>query len=1048
MAYQIDEVQITSAIRVGGDVVVEGIVTGAAAQSGTVRLSIADGPPVPLVVEAAASPARPFVAVAPAPAGCQDRVAIRVHCRAGVAWGGHRAVPLNDLSAPRATINASTAGDLTGFVLLPETTAEPPVIACGGHTIGVLGEPGGGSPANPGRVIRFEIDRIVLAEWAARAVCSGLEIVRDHILVEVVLGGTTLASALLPVTIDAMGRVERHTGMYVHGWIVLKHAPGAVVPISIHVGGVRYADGRASLSRDDLARAGVPGGIGGFASPMRLNPNGAGTAEVTVHVSGASRPVNDPPLVVKGLADPRPQFDWSRIARDARCGPAVTVAVPIYGQPAEVRRCVDSLLAHTTGRARLLLVDDASPDPQILAALGAYRGLSDITVLRNETNRGYVATCNEAMTWAGEDDVVLLNSDTEVGPRWLENLRLAAYSRPNVATVTPLSDNAGAFSAPDLNEKAEWPEGLVFPDVARLVTANALGHLPVVPTGSGFCMYVRRDALDAVGGFDVDAFPRGYGEENDFCIRAARVGLLNVLDDRTYVHHVRSASFGASKAELYAASQRVLQERYPEYDVAKTFFSTDERALVARWRVRRAFLTAPQIVRPRILFVISTTSGGTPSTNRDLMTALVDRFEPWLLRCDGETVTLTEVRPGAEDVLRLSETLIAPLTVHDHRSEHYDRIVHRILVEHAIELVHVRHIGWHGLGLFDACRNLDIPVVLSFHDFYFICPTNKLVDGDCAPCCLGDRWTQTPCQIELWPKNAAPPLKPTFIHRWRKMMGECLDGVAAFVTTSQSARAELVRAHPVLDTANFRVIEHGRDFAAMAAVGCPPARGELLRVLVPGNLSPAKGALFLAEMAASDDGRTVEFHLLGDPGKLVPSPGIVVHGGYARDEFQDRVAAIRPHLGAVLSRWPETYCHTLTEMWASGLPVLASDNGAVGERLREFGGGWLFDMQATSKDVLGFLTEIAADPIDFAAQIDSVRRWQAGHGRSCGTAAMAESYAALYSDVLDRRLAWRTDRRVASSVVPARSTPATAHYLPLPPKLPPVDIVLKCEQCY
>ena len=43
-----------------------------------------------------------------------------------------------------------------------------------------------------------------------------------------------------------------------------------------------------------------------------------------------------------------------------------------------------------------------------------------------------------------------------------------------------------------------------------------------IPVGVGFCLYLRRDCLNAAGLFRADLFAQGYGEENDLCLRARR----------------------------------------------------------------------------------------------------------------------------------------------------------------------------------------------------------------------------------------------------------------------------------------------------------------------------------------------------------------------------------------------------------------------------------------------------------------------------------------------------------------------------------------------
>jgi glycosyltransferase involved in cell wall biosynthesis len=573
---------------------------------------------------------------------------------------------------------------------------------------------------------------------------------------------------------------------------------------------------------------------------------------------------------------------------------------------------------------------------------------------------------------------------------------------------------------PELGIDNPMPPWFGVDEMARLVRGAALSLYPTVPTGHGFCLYIRRDCLDEVGALDEAAFPRGYGEENDLCMRAGRAGWENVLDDRTFVWHQRSASFGAEKSGLSAAGGLVVDERYPEYRALITLFEKDPAILAVRWRVRRALAKARAtgaVPRPRVLFVISTESGGTPQTNRDLMDALSDRYEPWVLRCDSRVLTLSrhipaELRaeggPVAEPVEehRL-ERRIAPTT---HGSAEYDRIAADLILRHGFELVHVRHIAWHGTGLTRVCQRLGVPVVFSFHDFYTACPVTKLLDAEgrfCGgPCTEGE----ADCTAELWPAESVPPLRHRFVHRWQEMMAEALRACDAFVTTSPSAQRTMVGNFPFLAERDFRLIPHGRSFARMEGLGAEPSLDEKLRVLVPGNVSGSKGGGLVAAMAAIDRGRQVEFHVLGGvDSALANAPGIVLHGRYDRADFAAHVARIRPHLGAVLSLWPETYCHTLTECWAAGLPVMATALGALAERIGESGGGWLVDRWMEPEAMLAELLRLRRDPAEVRARRDEVLDWQARTGRHGTTTAMAAEYDRLYREVLDRRRAFRAE---------------------------------------
>ena len=356
--------------------------------------------------------------------------------------------------------------------------------------------------------------------------------------------------------------------------------------------------------------------------------------------------------------------------------PQIAIIVPIHDAGAELRRCVEALSRNTTLPAELVLVDDASTDPEVLAVLHELDGWPAVRVLRNTTNLGFTASVNRGLR-ATAADVVVLNSDTEVGPRWLERLRAAAYASPQTGSATATSDNAGAFSLPVIGEPNPLPLQLDADGAARAVAQATAGERAPTPTANGFCMYLRRAMLDDVGPFDEAAFPRGYGEENDLCLRASRRGWAHVVDTGTYVHHVREASFGAEKPALGKAGRAVLDARFPEYTAAVRAFVADPVMTRVRERAAAA-LAAPAVPLARVLFVIHEGGGGTPVGNFELMNALAGRIDCLLLTCDRVTVRLDRMAAG-ERIPIESWELDAPTRVLDFSREDYRAIVERVL---------------------------------------------------------------------------------------------------------------------------------------------------------------------------------------------------------------------------------------------------------------------------------------------------------------------------------------------------------------------------------
>jgi len=685
----------------------------------------------------------------------------------------------------------------------------------------------------------------------------------------------------------------------------------------------------------------------------------------------------------------------STLARIEKGNTPPAIIVPIYNAPEETEDCILSVLRHTNKDARLILIDDASPDPRVKKVLSRYEGIPNVTIIHNEQNMGFTRTVNRGIELAGKTDVVFLNSDTKVTPFWLRNLQLAVYSDERVATATPFSNNAGAFSAPVFGRENPIPHDLSLDSYARLITRNSGRIYPHIPTGNGFCMYVRRECIEQIGVLDAEAFPRGYGEENDFCMRAGKAGWRHVIDDSTLVYHVRSASFGDEKNPLMKQGRAIIDQRYPEYTKSVREFIADPLVAKARDNVRLAVnKNNDKKVKVRVLYVISTRTGGTPQTNEDLMKSLDDRVETYVLHCDRKRMSLFRFISGEYKGVE-THVLKNRIEAFPHRSKEYDTIIREWLIRYAFELVHVRHIAWHSLGLVDEASHLQIPILYSFHDFYSVCPTIKLLDEKMQYC--GGTCTKGhgKCQMELWNTDDYPTLKHNAVFKWRDQFAEILEKCSAFFTTSVTAKNCLTDAFPFLKNRPFHVIPHGRDFSNFDQPEIDLQPGEPIRLLIPGNISPAKGGHFVSELSKRAKKIGLEIHVLGKVARAVDtSNGITLHGPYERADFMNKVRSIKPHVGGVFSIWPETFCHTLTELWACGIPAIGFHLGAVGERLEETGAGWL--SQPNIEELVTLLMKIRDEPKSLKKAQEAVFQWQKTQGRASTCQNMATAYWNLY----------------------------------------------------
>ncbi|MDX2220129.1 MAG: methyltransferase domain-containing protein [Burkholderiales bacterium] len=247
--------------------------------------------------------------------------------------------------------------------------------------------------------------------------------------------------------------------------------------------------------------------------------------------------------------------------------PPPYITIPVYNGGDAARRCIESVLSSDLPKlVRVLVVDDASTDEALRSHLDQLAAGGRISLLRHGSNLGFVHAANRGLCHWPDRDVVLLNSDTEVANDWIARLMRCARQADDIGTVTPFSNNATICSFPRFCERNPLPKGFDVGTLDRRFREVNQGRFHEIPTAVGFCMYIKRACLDRVGLFDAKRFGRGYGEENDFCMRASTAGWRHMLCADVFVYHEGGVSFGLESEERVAAAQAVLRQLHPQYE--------------------------------------------------------------------------------------------------------------------------------------------------------------------------------------------------------------------------------------------------------------------------------------------------------------------------------------------------------------------------------------------------------------------------------------------------------------------------------------------------
>lgn len=280
----------------------------------------------------------------------------------------------------------------------------------------------------------------------------------------------------------------------------------------------------------------------------------------------------------------------------------VVVCIPLYGAHRHFTRCLRSVLDHTGHDVPILVADDAGPDPASRAWVQELDGTDalqhELYWCRQPENLGFVRNMNRAFAATAPHDVVLLNSDCAVAAGWLDGLRDAAHVDTLVATATALTNHGSILSLPYRNHAApNLPQDLTLDDAAGRVRERSQRLRPRIPTAVGHCVYIRRAALDLVGGFD-DGFSPAYGEEVDFSQRCVLRGLQHVAADDVLVYHAGEASLGVGgeRNPVKDRHEDMLRERYPYYAAAVKHAEHDMSGPLARaLRIARQAMIGPTV---------------------------------------------------------------------------------------------------------------------------------------------------------------------------------------------------------------------------------------------------------------------------------------------------------------------------------------------------------------------------------------------------------------------------------------------------------------------
>ena len=672
------------------------------------------------------------------------------------------------------------------------------------------------------------------------------------------------------------------------------------------------------------------------------------------------------PRLLEALEATRPRrdrvlFAFPRTEETEHPGRGVDVVMPIHNEAALAQKTIEAVLPELDASHRLILVADGSEADCAEHLKEHFKDSSAhqwITV-----HRGTQQQAVKDLVRPGTD-IILMASDTQPMPGFIQRMAQTAGSNPAIGTVTAVSNNGSIASVPGLADAKHLAETL--PE--SLVSA---------PLAGAHLMYVKARAIQKYGWFDPSL--SSSAAVMDFSLRLA-AEFAHVIDTACWCWRAGSPP-PRETVRLSNDEQEIIHKRYPHAPIEIQAYHAADPLL----EHRRAMVSATRDPRPRVLQVAHSYigGGGTEKHSMDLAAAVSGEFlnfgaaphEALTLYCENVPLGKWSYEKAGW-----------PLTTSDLPAN--DRGWVDILNQVKPKLIHLQHLLNHPLSLLVKLTGTGIPVVVSLHDYYFLCPDFHLHN------CPGVHSCES-----CFPGRFKGPAQYQALRR--DLLGASLRSAAALIAPSQSTAKLMREVYPDL---NITVIPHGirgparirRAAEKLRASRVARGEGGKIRFGMIGNLLPVKGIDVILKVWPLVAKGAAELHIYGASDiqyvQRCKDLGIYYHGPYGEMDLPQVLSQI--DVGIMPAQVQETFSYTLSEFFAGGIPVIGSDYGALGDRIESGVNGlkvphddiqaWVQAINLTISDAL--LRERMKQGVRLPDSIDQ----------------MAAQYAKLYREVMAR----------------------------------------------
>jgi len=391
-----------------------------------------------------------------------------------------------------------------------------------------------------------------------------------------------------------------------------------------------------------------------------------------------------------------------------------------------------------------------------------------------------------------------------------------------------------------------------------------------------------------------------------------------------------------------------------------------------------------------VLHVTHSWGGGIITYINDMQKSSKDLLNIFILKCSQGWIFLEY----HANKLKVSKKYFfgKEIKLTDYKSFEYAQILSTILDEFNIDIVHIDSSVGHPFDIFYVPFIKNIPIVLSVHDFFYICPTFHLIDTNGIYCGICEEGEEKDSCLKnhgyLYSKFSADNLI-----EWRKKFRSIISNIDAFVFPSESAKRIFSNFYNI-ESSCCKLISHGTSLKKCErSLSLDSSRK--FRVGILGSMLKHKGKFLVKSVIRFLENYPIEFYHFGD-GNLT-AQNLVNFGQYRQDNILNLLQSNHIDIMLLLSTWPETFSYTLTETIAANIPPIVTNLGALKERVSRDNIGWVVDYKDPYK-ISELILRLSIEKTEVQYFKDKIE-----NSKLKSLSEMIDEYLSLYNDLISEK---------------------------------------------